>query len=429
MRISIAGIPKEHILIALFNNVNNKSKESRKTRNNIADGEILYNEKVPVGTFSQPTEQEIRTILAERRGYVDFIGAVEFRIDFSDDEIDVTFYDEHHNTGSKSIMTAAVCVANAKLAYEASEQKLKASNTVTTALEEHFGVEDINLIELIPYDNPKLLLKMLKEHLSEEHLRLVEHGPRNVTILSIPTNQYAIKFAIPGTLCDIAKLLASPERLSFLDAAKRQYEALFAKNKREAATLESVANVLKEHLGIEHLILFNYEACTYTAVSIEMNYYRIQFSLPGKIFFIKDILSSSDRIAYLDHVKKQYEGEKARAEASLQLITSSLQECFGVQELKIDNRPSTNHLRISVGTNASTINFLLPGELSEVASILSSPERITYLERAKTIYHTKKVLVEKEQRVASLRESDFLFFQGSDSTPAGNNPVTPICVM
>ena len=113
------------MIIALFNNVYRKSEASERTRMNIANYAYFDNSPVPIGTDCAPKEDEVRSILHNSSGYIDYIGAVMFKISFSGDDIDACNYNKEHSTGTSEILTAESCILELRKDIESEEAAKK----------------------------------------------------------------------------------------------------------------------------------------------------------------------------------------------------------------------------------------------------------------------------------------------------------------
>lgn len=107
---------KAKVLVALYNN----AKTSQRTR------QVIFFTKVPdpylfntIGDlYKKEIDDEIKSLnldlpqailILKKRSYVDYLGPVEIKIDFSQDNIDTTFYDKAH-CQENSVKSAAVII-------------------------------------------------------------------------------------------------------------------------------------------------------------------------------------------------------------------------------------------------------------------------------------------------------------------------------
>lgn len=122
--INIEGLPKELVLIALFNNVYNKSEFSCRISRNVADLHMFHSLKPPVNMDVTLGEFEARKMLSKGK-YIDYIGPVMFKIDFSENTIDARQYDTDHKTGTNHIKTAKECIDELRHSLTLTNNKFK----------------------------------------------------------------------------------------------------------------------------------------------------------------------------------------------------------------------------------------------------------------------------------------------------------------
>lgn len=133
--VNIEGLPKERVLIALFENAHKKSAASYGTYRSITDHVFFENSKAPIGTDYPPTEEEARRILAssckKRKCPIDYIGTVKIDANFNGASVDFSHYDKAH----KKTINSNVQVKTAQQCIDDLRQKV--------ALEEKLAAEEI----------------------------------------------------------------------------------------------------------------------------------------------------------------------------------------------------------------------------------------------------------------------------------------------
>ncbi|MCH9718050.1 MAG: hypothetical protein K0U24_05270 [Gammaproteobacteria bacterium] len=135
--INISDLPKEKVVLALFENVYRKSDVSKKTWASIVSQTQTNRANVPIGTNAPPNDFEIRKMLYRAQtqdssmsplhqpGYIDCIGPVVFKMKFSAAKIDAQYYDAVHQTDATAgVLSAKVCIDNLrqKMTLEMQEQ-------------------------------------------------------------------------------------------------------------------------------------------------------------------------------------------------------------------------------------------------------------------------------------------------------------------
>ena len=136
-KIDVTGIPKERLIIALFNNVYRKSEFSEKVWMNIADHIFYGGSAAPLGMDRAPDKYEVKKMLTNY-SYIDYIGPVEFKMDFSGALIDTKQYDEDHKTCTTlGVLTAKECIEKLK-------QEIFLENLVVETLKNALGIIDSN---------------------------------------------------------------------------------------------------------------------------------------------------------------------------------------------------------------------------------------------------------------------------------------------
>ena len=133
--IEISGLPKDRLVLCLFKNVYDKSEFSKKVQMNIDDHVYFGGSKRPLGaTGYPPSELEVERFLDSQKGYIDYLGAVEFKMDFSKSFIETKQYDDDHKTTSTpGVRTAKECI-------EQLRQEVLLENIVVDTLKKAFEI-------------------------------------------------------------------------------------------------------------------------------------------------------------------------------------------------------------------------------------------------------------------------------------------------
>ena len=122
--INIEGLRKEDVLVALFKNVYKKSSSYDRAWMFLADS-CYFDGANPVGMDFPPTAYEARQILwSNKNKFVDYVGPVLFKIDFSCNIIDTKNYDKNHETATNpKVKTAKDCIDQLRHDFEIAQRK------------------------------------------------------------------------------------------------------------------------------------------------------------------------------------------------------------------------------------------------------------------------------------------------------------------
>lgn len=159
--IDISGLPKERLVLCLFKNVYKKSEFSKKVQMNIDDHVYYGGSKRPLGaTGYPPSELEVERFIEDQKGYIDYLGAVEFKMDFASSHVDTKRYDDDHKTNTTfGVLTAKACIDQLR-------QEIFLEKLVIDTLKKAFdGSNRSERVEWRSVDWPATLIKINKDDL------------------------------------------------------------------------------------------------------------------------------------------------------------------------------------------------------------------------------------------------------------------------
>lgn len=290
MKIDITGLPKEQVIIALFENVYRKSELSKSVWLNIANYRYLARTaELPrqIGFDTVPDDFEIKRELITTRGDIDYIGAVAFKINFSGNEIDVSDYDLAHKTDSTpGIQTAAACITQLK-------EKIRILEEAQTRIAIQLG----------------FITDVLKDFLHTE-LTVSCDAYETKTRVRIGNISSQDTFLIPGNIAEIFNIFFTNDCEAYLLKVEEQYLQLTETKSKEAEKLQFVTDVLKARLKV-NLTLIAAPYINSTTVTINSRPHSgLTFSIPETIAQLFKTLSDSDREVYLSSIEQQYQSKK-----------------------------------------------------------------------------------------------------------------------
>lgn len=171
--VNIKDLPKEQVLLSLFNNVYKKSVASNRTFRTLADLYYFNSDtRIPIGAYEPPTKHEAADIL-NKNPRVDYVGAVMFKIDFSTDEINTMEYDNIHQTGTPQIKSAYDCINELRTTLELERKKRteekakeKQANEQISKILEHKNcrISTLPFLGITVYFKPEVSYEKSLEH-------------------------------------------------------------------------------------------------------------------------------------------------------------------------------------------------------------------------------------------------------------------------
>ena len=290
MKIDITGLSKESVIIALFENVYGKSAIAKSTWMRIADQRYFATTPLgpaPVGLDSVPSEYQVKQILAQQplQPFIDYIGPVMFKIDFSGNEIDASQYDIDHATASTpGVLTATACIDRVKENMRVLAEAAAQLRFVTDALKERIGTPDLICDEF----EGKTIIMTGGDYYSGPLIRL----ERSIT--------------------QIHDRLVGPTAEAFLADIKEQYDRLIDAEKRATTQRQFVINTIKATVGATDLRCTESEGKT--TIRIGQGYAGPLIRLESSIAEIHGRLVGPEREAFLADIKGQYNNRLIEAE-------------------------------------------------------------------------------------------------------------------